>query len=574
MYAVELSRHGFNPAFTLSSTREFNYPTATYHESFGTPPHPATSLVFPQALIPQEPYVISFVHTTNFQTKHLQAKIVMSLLVLFGSLALLAIGWLLSHILACLSLPGAYGPALARWTDAWYIWKIWQSKYEAYDIEAHNNGSRKVVRIGPRMYSIDDPAMARVIYGIASPLPKSGWYDAWGDPRIPNHNLFSARDRAVHGLMRRKVASMYSMSTIKSYEPYVDSCVALLLKRFDEFAESGEAFDLQQWMQCYAFDVIGEITVSSVFGRRVGFLESGGQDIDGIMRGLEDANAFSTFSGVNAVLLPILLVLYGNPVRGIASFARKLQYESDDVDIKEKHGGETFLTKVQRLQKEDPEEYERFRVRTLTLTGNVAAGSDTTSISLTSAMYHLLTTNDVVKSMYQELDSQGFCSSLDEHITFDQAQQLPYLQMVIKEALRLHPAVGLPMWREVVGSGLDVDGTHLPPGTLVGINPWVAHRNAKVFGANAADFIPERWDPKHASSETLAAMEQYYLPFGAGARTCIGKHISSLEMLKLIPELVRRYDFECLSGELKTVNRWFVKPQKVLFSVRRRGLGS
>ncbi|KAI3544661.1 hypothetical protein CSPX01_05460 [Colletotrichum filicis] len=569
MYTVEVSQHGFNPAFILSSTRDFNYPTATYHVSFGTPPHPATSLVFPHALIPQEPYVISFVYITNFQTKHLQAKTAMSLLVLFGSLTLLAISWLLSHILACLSLPGAYGPALA-WTDAWYIWKIWQGKYEAYDIEAHENGSRKIVRIGPRMYSIDDPAMARVIYGISSPLPKSGWYDAWGDPRIPNHNLFSARDRAVHGLMRRKVASMYSMSTIKSYEPYVDSCVALLLKRFDEFAESGETFDLQQWMQCYAFDVIGEIT----FGRRVGFLESGGQDIDGIMRGLEDANAFSTLSGVNAVLLPILLVLYGNPVRGIASFARKLQSESDDIDIKEKHGGETFLTKAQRLQKEDPEEYERFRVQTLTLTGNVAAGSDTTSISLTSAMYHILTTNGVAKSMYEELDSQGFCSSLDEHITFDQAQQLPYLQMVIKEALRLHPAVGLPMWREVVGSGLDVDGTHFPPGTLIGINPWVAHRNAKVFGTDAADFIPERWDPQHATSETLAVMEQYYLPFGAGARTCIGKHISSLEMVKLIPELVRRYEFKCLSGELKTVNRWFVKPQKVLFSVRRRGLRS
>lgn len=124
--------------------------------------------------------------------------------------------------------------------------------------------ARKIVRIGPRMYSIDDPAMARVIYGISSPLPKSGWYDAWGDPRILNHNLFSARDRAVHGLMRRKVASMYSMSTIKSYEPYVDSCVALLLKRFDEFTESGETFDMQQWMQSYAFDVIGEITVSLV----------------------------------------------------------------------------------------------------------------------------------------------------------------------------------------------------------------------------------------------------------------------------------------------------------------------
>ncbi|KAI8300733.1 hypothetical protein K4K59_001390 [Colletotrichum sp. SAR11_240] len=415
-------------------------------------------------------------------------------------------------------------------------------KYEAYDIEAHRNGSRKIVRIGPGMYSIDDPAMARVIYGISSPLPKSKWYDAWGDPRIPNHNLFSARDRAVHGLMRRKVASMYSMSTIKSYEPYVDSCVALLLKRFDEFAESGETFDLQQWMQCYAFDVIGEIT----FGRRVGFLESGGQDVDGIMRGLENANAFSTLSGVNAVLLPILLLLYGNPVRGIASFARKLQSESDEIDMKEKHGGETFLAKVQRLRKEDPEEYEKFRIRTITLTGNVAAGSDTTSISLTSALYHLLTTNGVAERMYEELDSQGFCSSLDEHITFDQAQQLPYLQMVIKEALRLHPAVGLPMWREVVGSGLDVDGTHFPPGAIIGVNPWVAHRNTDVFGTNAADFVPERWDPKHTSSGTLAAMEQYYLPFGAGARTCIGKHISHLEMVKLIPELVRRYEFKCI----------------------------
>ncbi|KAH0438060.1 cytochrome P450 [Colletotrichum camelliae] len=438
----------------------------------------------------------------------------MSLLVLFGSLTLLATSWLLNHIRSCLSLPGAYGPALARWTDAWYIWKIWQGKYEAYDIESHRNGSRKIVRIGPRMYSIDDPSMTRVIYGISSPLPKSNWYDAWGDPRIPNHNLFSARDRAVHGLMRRKVASMYSMSTIKSYEPYVDSCVALLLKRFDEFAASGETFDLQQWMQCYAFEVIGEIT----FGRRVGFLESGGQDVDGIMRGLEDANALATLSGVKNVLLPVLLILYGNP-------------------------------------KEDPDGFERFHVRTITLTGNVAAGSDTTSISLTSALYYLLTTNGVAKRMYEELDSQGFCSSLDEHITFDQAQQLPYLQMVIKEALRLHPAVGLPMWREVVGSGLDVDGTHFPPGALVGINPWVAHRNADVFGTNAADFVSERWDPEHTSSETLAAMEQYYLPFGAGARTCIGKHISNLEMVKLIPELVRRYEFKCVSGELKTIRK-------------------
>jgi cytochrome P450 len=112
------------------------------------------------------------------------------------------------------------------------------------------------------MYSIDDPTMVRAIYGISSPLPKSKWYDAWGDPRIPNHNLFSATDRAVHSVMRRKVASVYAMGTIKSYEPHADSCIDLLLERFDEFAASGKVFDLPNYLQCYAFDVIGAITVS------------------------------------------------------------------------------------------------------------------------------------------------------------------------------------------------------------------------------------------------------------------------------------------------------------------------
>lgn len=51
------------------------------------------------------------------------------------------------------------------------------------------------------------------------------------------------------------------MTSIKHYEPYVDNCIAVILEKFDQFADSGESLDLQRWMQCYAFDVIGEITV-------------------------------------------------------------------------------------------------------------------------------------------------------------------------------------------------------------------------------------------------------------------------------------------------------------------------
>ena len=56
-------------------------------------------------------------------------------------------------------------------------------------------------------------------------------------------------------------------------------------------------------------------------------------------------------------------------------------------------------------------------------------------------------------------------------------------------------------------------------------------------------------------------MEAYSLAFGAGTRVCIGRHIAHLEMSKLVPELVRRYDFELLhpETELETENNFFVK---------------
>jgi cytochrome P450 len=105
---------------------------------------------------------------------------------------------------------------------------------------------------------------------------------------------------------------------------------------------------------------------------------------------------------------------------------------------------------------------------------------------------------------------------------------------------------------------------------VVGINPWVAHRNTEVFGRDAEDFVPERWDQEQTSQERLVAMEQYNLAFGAGSRTCVGRHISHLGLVKLIPELVKRYDFEFLGEDLTHCNRWFVKPDGLPCRIRRR----
>lgn len=62
--------------------------------------------------------------------------------------------------------------------------------------------------------------------------------------------------------------------------------------------------------------------------------------------------------------------------------------------------------------------------------------------------------------------------------------------------------------------------------------------------------------------------------FGLGSRTCIGRHISMLEIAKLIPRLIRDFDMEiCEKGPWETLNYWFVKPKNFKVLVRPRAAG-
>lgn len=180
------------------------------------------------------------------------------------------------------------------------------------------------------------------------------------------------------------------------------------------------------------------------------------------MRALENSTSFSTFAGLSSALLPILSAAYGNPARGITSFSEKLSLEQAEADCGSRSGGETFLQKIRHLRESNPEDSDKYRLETITLTANIAAGSDTTSISLSGALYRIFTTKGVVHRLREEIRSHGMLN--DKRITIDEALQLPYLQMAIKEALRVHPVVGLPMWRELTGNGLEIDGTRFPPG--------------------------------------------------------------------------------------------------------------
>ena len=197
------------------------------------------------------------------------------------------------------------------------------------------------------------------------------------------------------------------------------------------------------------------------------------------------------------------------------------------------------------------------------------AGSETTAISLSAVFYYLLRTPRALAALRKEIDTaarQGRFSDYETGlVTWAEAQTLPYLDACVKEAFRLHPAPGLPMERVVPPQGMEiVPGTFVKGGTVVGVSAWVLHRDENIFGPDVEEFRPERWfvDEKklekllqgmergeamkekrrEEEEKRIKTMNGHMLQFGMGSRTCIGKNISLLEIYKLVPSLLRRFE--------------------------------
>lgn len=99
-----------------------------------------------------------------------------------------------------------------------------------------------------------------------------------------------------------------------------------------------------------------------------------------------------------------------------------------------------------------------------TMGATIAAGSDTTAISLSSLFRFLSLNQTCLAQLRKEIDDAGAAGMLSDPVTYQEAQKLPYLQAVIKETLRLHPATGQPMPRVVPPWGAQLAGRYFPAG--------------------------------------------------------------------------------------------------------------
>ncbi|OHE94281.1 cytochrome P450 [Colletotrichum orchidophilum] len=494
------------------------------------------------------------------------------------------------------------GPFLASLTDWWRFFDVKGYRPEVTHQKLHAKYG-DVVRLGPNTLSFADPAALKSIYGLNKGFVKSQSDFYIVQQSIANgfrlQSLFSSTDNDFHSQFRRCVNSAFSMSALVQYEPFVDNTTKLFLSQTEKlFAGNPEGCDFTTWLQFYAFDVIGEITYS----KRHGFIEKN-EDIDGIVAYL--SKLFLYVAPVGQI--PFLdLLLLKNPIYlklsqwgfvdstfPVARFARDRMAERlPELDGKEpllpvtsgKKLAEQpdLLSKFLAAREARPDFMSDVLVQTMAVS-MAFAGSETTAISLAAVFYYLLRTPTALARLREELDTfareGGFSDSETGLVTWAESQKLVYLDACIKEAFRMHPAAGLPLERIVPDQGAEIAGHFVKGGTIVGCSAWIIHRRPEIWGDDVDTFRPERWLPEEgkdaeAEEKRIKEMNGHMFQFGMGSRTCIGKNISLLEIYKVIPSLLRRFDisFKDPSQEWQLVNAWFVKQNNFQAKFYRRDI--
>lgn len=159
------------------------------------------------------------------------------------------------------------------------------------------------------------------------------------------------------------------------------------------------------------------------------------------------------------------------------------------------------------------------------------AGHDTTSAALAWFWYCLATNPNVERRVWQEI-SQVIG---DRVPTFADIPRLRYLDMVVKESMRMYPAAGFLFGREAV-TDVELGGYHVRRGSWVFIAPYIVHRDPKVFPN------PETFDPERFSQERIDSIVPYgFVPFGGGPRICIGNSMATMQIMLMAVTILQRF---------------------------------
>ncbi|KAL3487487.1 cytochrome P450 [Aspergillus germanicus] len=169
------------------------------------------------------------------------------------------------------------------------------------------------------------------------------------------------------------------------------------------------------------------------------------------------------------------------------------------------------------------------------------AGSDTAARTMGVAIYHIVANLKIKHRLQRELRTA--IPGPYDHIELRVLEQLPFLNVVLKESLRIGKITDHRLGLIAPTEALQYKEWTLPPGVKTRIS-MTPDRNAfdEKFFLDPDSFLPDRW--LQSDEQQLAAMNRVFMPFTHGRRGCLGMHFATIELQAGLACLFRQFDFE------------------------------
>ncbi|OAX33594.1 cytochrome P450 [Rhizopogon vinicolor AM-OR11-026] len=337
-----------------------------------------------------------------------------------------------------------------------------------------------------------------------------------------------------------------------------------------ESSKEGTAvIEVQNWMNHVALDTIGIAGFSHDFGSLDGKHSVVTEVLDNF-RGNPKASALNRFVFLLAQVFPVIaktpthrrkLIDKLNVAMGEISNDLLIRSRREkDMNVSDTDVGKSIMELLISAEDQDAELYLSNEEALSQIKVLLLAGYETTSITLTWALIELSQHPNVQARLREELLVFG------PDPTYDQLKaNLLYLDAVVHEILRLHPAVPeftriaaaddvIPLSEPVcTASGKMTESISVAKGTFISIPAASINCSTAIWGPDAKQFKPDRWLTEEGISGKAKEVQghRHLLTFVDGPRTCIGKDFAIIEIKIVLSVLVKHFVFELRAPETR-----------------------
>ena len=427
--------------------------------------------------------------------------------------------------------------------------------------------------------------MRPILFRSAYPDYPSEYYDAFVSIQ---RGLFNTRDRAEHTRKRKIVSHTFSSKNIGQFEQYIHANIELFVQKWTKLSKTQSnpstgyaSIDALNWFNYLAFDIIGDLAFGGPFGmleheRDVAEIRKTPSSPPTFAPAIEVLNRRGEVSGTLGCMpwlkpyakhFPDSFFSKGvEAVENLAGIAiarvsQRLEHPSDRVDL---------LARLMEGKDANGEKLGRAELTAEALT-QLIAGSDTTSNTSCAILYYAVRTPGVAEKLQRELDA-----NLGPGVpSYDQVKDLPYVQSVINETMRIHSTSSLGLPRLVPGvtpdnpnpKPVEILGYSFPPGTALSVPAYTIHHSKEIWGSDADSFVPDRWDEGRVTEKQKNA----FIPFSHGPRACVGRNVAEMELKVIVATVFRNFDVrDEHEGVLETREGFLRKPLGYNVGIRRR----